>query len=165
MKKNIILMSIVFLLCIFAPAFSASPIIIEEKAAPPARKESDSLIIQKFTEAALGNFTENSGFGFNTSILASRIQDYAAQITGTLLKGGISLKETGEIMDKLSIWYGGALSDIYEGKNYANAIHAYIDKISELFSKKKLSLPLQSQLVSQTSYQLEQMNSFFSDFQ
>ena len=114
---------------------------------------------ETFAALALDKFS-NDNPGQDTSLLASRVQDYGREVAKILFEGKVEPQTAESIIMESAPWYAEALDNILNGDNSLNFyINEYIRQITDLFSRHKLGLSVQSQVVLLTSSHLEKMYS------
>ncbi|MFH0762928.1 MAG: hypothetical protein V1925_03440 [Candidatus Omnitrophota bacterium] len=114
---------------------------------------------KSFSSIAMACFRSNNP-GQDTSLLASRVQDYGSKMAEALLKGKVEPQAVEAIITESAPWYAEALSNLLNGDNSLNFyINEYIRQITDLFSRNKIGLDPQSQIVLLTSSHLEKMYS------
>lgn len=94
----------------------------------------------------------------DSSVWASRVQDYGREMAGMLLGGRVNSQNALEIIKECAPWYARALTRILKGTALNIYINDYIKALTSLFSEYKLDLHLQSDLVLLASSHLEKMN-------
>lgn len=151
------------IICIFfAALLFITAVLMPSFAQPDSSRQSAQQLGGVFSQAAMAEFrSENPGQ--DTSLLVSRVQDYGSEMAKVMLDAKVDPQVTESIITESAPWYAEALSNMLNGDNSLNFyINEYIRQITDLFSRNKLGLSVQSQIVLLTSSHFEKMHSLLN---
>ena len=109
-----------------------------------------------FSQIAMSEFGSVNP-GQDTSLLASRAQEYGREMAKIMLEGKVPPEAALEIVNQCAPWYAEALTQMIKGNDLNSYINRYVKKITDLFSQNKLDLAVQSNIVMLTSDRFEKM--------
>ena len=151
MKKTI---AVFFILSLLIPLFGFSRAFADDAA-------NRDQLVQDFSQIAMNEFKSMNNTQMNYTEVNSKVDDYSQKFAAILLNSKVDPKISGIIMQKTAAWYGQALEELFNGKDYNPVIQDYSAKIADLFSQQHLNLDAQSKIVDMTSDNLESLNTLF----
>ncbi len=117
----------------------------------------------EFVRVAMAEFKELDAAGLSTAVVRQSVYDYFKRLRQILGDTKMDNRSANSIMQEVAAWYGQAVAAIFQGKNLQEAIQGYTYKITDVFFKHHLDIPVQSQIVALTSDNLEAMSPLFKN--
>lgn len=127
-------------------------------------KEVSQKLGKDFANNAMDAFKSLDATQISYPEIQSRMQTYAVAMAESLLGSGLRVGIVEEVMKKSAVYYAECVDAIFVGGNLNSSIQKYVTRISELYSQQHLDIEVQSQIVSSSSYHIEQLSPLLNSF-